>query len=370
MYVLPDYDFEMIKYYMDEQPVFEEKTILSYKTNSLSLIRLIAAISVMYYHVIAHLDIIGLPAWFESTINYTFGFVYGVPTFFGISGFLIWKSIEKSESFTSYAKKRFWRIYPELWVAVIIEIASMLISCPETAEGGYKVAVFGATQGTIFQFWTPDALRVYGCGTPNGTLWTIGVMIQTYVVMYFLYRFLHGKAIWRWLLVFVVSVCASVSIIYMQEVVPEVIWKLAGQTFLPYLWLFLAGAFITDRYDSIIKWLRKLFWIPLALSFGAMYFGIDVHTHMYPVFRCVFLIIGLVGLAYAFPMLSIKTDISYGVFLYHMTVVNVMIQLGCKNDPLYLVIAMVISILLAWVSTVTVGKWSVRRKRAEQFGGK
>ena len=338
------------------------KCTQGYKTNSINLIRLIAAISVMYYHVIAHLDIAGMPAWIESTINYTFGFVYGVPTFFGISGFLIWKSIEKSESFTSYAKKRFWRIYPELWVAVIIEIASMLISCPETAEGGYKVAVFGATQGTIFQFWTPDALRVYGCGTPNGALWTIGVMIQTYVVMYFLYKFLHGKRAWRWLLVFAISVCASIVIKNLDGIIPEIPLKLAGQTFVPFLWLFLAGAFITEKYDVLIKYLRKLFWIPLILSFGIMYFGIDIHTHMYPVFRCLFLIMGLIGFAYAFPRLNIKTDISYGIFLYHMTVVNVMIQLGYKNDPMYLVIAMVISVVLAWVSTVTVGRWSAGRK--------
>ena len=188
--------------------------------------------------------------------------------------------------------------------------------------------------------------------------------------MYFLYKFLHRKRAWRWLLVFAISVCASIVIKNLDGIIHEIPLKLAGQTFVPFLWLFLVGAYITERYDVLIKYLRKLFWIPLILSFGIMYFGIDIHTHMYPVFRCLFLIMGLIGFAYAFPRLNIKTDISYGIFLYHMTVVNVMIQLGYKNDPMYLVIAMVISVVLAWVSTVTVGRWSVGRKRIKPFAQK
>ena len=64
-----------------------------------------------------------------------------------------------------------------------------------------------------------------------------------------------------------------------------------------------------------------------------------------------------------YPRLNIKTDISYSIFLHHMTVVNVMIQLGYIHDPVYLVIAVVISIVFAWVSTFTVGKRSAGRKR-------
>ena len=38
-------------------------------------------------------------------------------------------------------------------------------------------------QSSIFQFWTPNFLRGYGCGTPNGSLWTIGILIQFYIII-------------------------------------------------------------------------------------------------------------------------------------------------------------------------------------------
>lgn len=53
-------------------------------------------------------------------------FFYGVPVFFMMSGYLIWMSVGRSARFSQYCKKRFWRIFPELWVAVLIEILVLL----------------------------------------------------------------------------------------------------------------------------------------------------------------------------------------------------------------------------------------------------
>ena len=91
--------------------------------NSLGLIRLIAAIDVMYYHIIYHLHI-DMPDWISETIS----FFYGVPILFGLSGYLVWRSLERSNSFREYSLKRALRIFPELWVAVIIELAAILLT--------------------------------------------------------------------------------------------------------------------------------------------------------------------------------------------------------------------------------------------------
>lgn len=63
------------------------------------------------------------------------------------------------------------------------------------------------------------------------------------------------------------------------------------------------------------------------------------------------LIIAVLGVAYRFPRISVKKDISYGIYIYHMTVINAMIELGYTGTPGYLLIAMAISCLLAFVST-------------------
>lgn len=72
------------------------------KTNCINLIRLIAALQVMYGHIIVHMEI---PNY--EIINRVFGYFLGVPIFFILSGFLIWNSIERSKSYLEYIKKEF-----------------------------------------------------------------------------------------------------------------------------------------------------------------------------------------------------------------------------------------------------------------------
>lgn len=125
------------------------------KSNCLSLIKLLAAFQVMIGHLIAHLE---LP--FPKAIGTALSFYNGVPIFFIVSGFLIWLSIGRSVSYGYYIRKRFWRIYPELWCAVVIEIISIIIFY--RGWNPKDLLAFTFTQGTILQFWTPDSLRGYG----------------------------------------------------------------------------------------------------------------------------------------------------------------------------------------------------------------
>lgn len=160
----------------------------------LNTVRLLGALQVLYGHALHHLHIGFIPIAGDF-IN----FFSGVPIFFTMSGFLIWGSCGRSSSYRNYLRKRFWRIYPELWVAVIIEMV-VLLSLYEGPYNWPQTILFVFTQGTVFQFWTPDCLRDYGCGTPNGALWTIGVIVQFYIVAYFLFKWLHAKGLKRWLL--------------------------------------------------------------------------------------------------------------------------------------------------------------------------
>lgn len=109
------------------------KKAVSYYDNSLSVIRIIAAIQVMYGHMILHLHV-DMPKWISEII----GFFYGVPIFFGLSGYLVWRSLEKSSSFREYSLKRTLRIFPELWVAVIIELAAILLIYNKSGGGVFS----------------------------------------------------------------------------------------------------------------------------------------------------------------------------------------------------------------------------------------
>ena len=40
-------------------------------------------------------------------------------------------------------------------------------------------------QITIFQYYTPNLLRNFGVGTPNGSLWTIPVELEFYILLHY-----------------------------------------------------------------------------------------------------------------------------------------------------------------------------------------
>ena len=320
------------------------------------MIRMIAAFQVLFGHMVVHLK---LPI--SATLFHATYFFRGVPIFFVISGFLIWFSIGRSKSYKEYLMKRFWRIYPELWGAVVI--GTIVIVALYHDWNLKQFMMFNIAQGTILQFWTPDSLRGYGVGTPNGTLWTIGIMIQFYLIAWFFYRLLKGRSISIWIvgfcLLFVISYGAGTII---QDILRiDILYKLYSQTIVMYFWLFYIGMFIAEFKDDILPKLM-VFWYMLLIV-GALFFVFEVDLFSgYYLFWSVFLTSGLIGFAYSYPRLSIKLDISYAIFLYQMIVMNIFVNFGLIRDWCYALEVIALTIICASISTITVGKWSARQK--------
>ena len=328
------------------------------KGNCLSLVKLIAAFQVMTGHLMAHLDLHSPVA-----VDIAFSFYNGVPIFFIVSGLLIWFSVGRSVSYGLYIKKRFLRIYPELWGAVVIELISIIVLYNKWNVK--DLLKFSFAQGTILQFWTPESLRGYGCGTPNGTLWTVCVMIQFYILSWFIFKLLHNKRLLVWIIVLLSSVGISVfGQIVFERIGIEVITKLYDLSVIRYGWLFGFGCFIAEYKEKIVdKFLAKCWFVFLALAVLPYLTKLDVKAG-YNVLHSVLLVSGLIGFAYAFPKLSLKTDISYGIFLYHMIIVNVFITYGWINSWGYAIVVMVITCVLAYISNSTIGTWSAKRKQS------
>ena len=320
------------------------------RANCLNTIRLIAAISVFYIHALAHLNV-EMPRILTGII----AFFQGVPIFFAMSGFLVWDSVGRSENFWVYAKKRILRIYPELWCAVLLGLVVILVLYDGPIAWG-QLGLFTVTQGTVLQFWTPDCLRGYGCGTPNGALWTIGVTVQFYIVIYFLQKLLRNKGLRTWLALYVGTVLIAVFSPLLKEFIPNIIYKLYRQTFIPHMWLFMLGAMFAANRSFFAPLLRKYWALLLAASAVLTIVRIDITLGDYCLFRCLTLIPGIIGFAYQFPRLNIKIDISYGVYIYHMIVINAMIALGFVNRVVDLLVALLVTCLLAFISERTVGR--------------
>lgn len=325
-------------------------------SNCLSTIRIIAALQVILGHMIEHFELPG-----NATFLHTTYFFRGVPIFFVISGFLMEFSIVRSRSYGEYLKKRFWRIYPELWVAVLIEIIAVVVFYKEWEIKSLVPFLFA--QGTIFQFWTPDSLRGYGVGTPNGALWTIGVMVQFYIIAWFFQKMMKDRKLPFWVTGFVLSLIVSLggSYIFQNILKIEIADKLFAQTCIKYFWLFYFGLFLA-RYEKRVLPILQRYWY-ILLVIAAVFFWTQWDLDLgYGLGWSLFLTAGLIGFAYRYPGWSISPDISYGLFLYHMIVVNIYVQFGWTGRWVYAVSAACIAIVLALLSTVTVGKISARKK--------
>lgn len=322
--------------------------------NCLNVVRLIAALQVMWGHAVSHLHITGMAI--PSFVIYFFN---GVPIFYAITGFLIYYSVERSPSFCKYIRKRFLRIYPELWVALIFEVGTLIFFAHDSINIK-ELSLFMFGQGTLFQFWTPDSLRTYGCGVPNGALWTIGIIIQFYLIVWWLYKLLKNNKLF--FLCLILALAVGVLSPRLASFMPEICYKLYSVTVIPYLWLFLIGVMLAKFKDSIIPLIARFWWCFLVISFLSYVSGIDLSTGLYGLVSSSFLVVGLIGFAYRYPNMNIKTDISYGIYIYHMIVMNVFIELGLVSHWYYLIAVAAITLLLAYLSTITVGRWSLSKK--------
>lgn len=320
------------------------------RNNCLSLIRMLAAFQVMAGHIIVHLNV-NVPAGGKIALK-ILNLFQGVPIFFFISGYLIWGSIERSGNFKNYLKKRFLRIYPELWLGVVAEIILLAVFIPHVSAA--LLGLFAVTQGTVLQFWTPDAFRSFGCGTPNGSLWTICVLIQFYLIAYVVYRWLKGKRCTYYVVLFALSLLVSVLFPLFMGSMPTILYKLYNQTLIPYFWIFVLGIMIAEYQIKIIPFLKKAWPAFLLISYLVSLGNWDLNHDGYGVLRCSFLVLGVLGFAYCFPKLHIPLDFSYSLYIWHMLVVNCLISIGLTGRLRYAFLAVVISCAVALCSNILI----------------
>jgi peptidoglycan/LPS O-acetylase OafA/YrhL len=325
--------------------------------NNFDLLRLFAACQVVVIHSTEHL---GLTRGWLQAVLYSFP---GVPIFYVISGFLICASFEKSSA-VSYWRNRGFRLFPGLWACTFVTIAMMVgfgaLTAREAATPGFLVWLAG--QLTVAQFLPASMLRDFGMGVPNGSLPTISFELQFYAVLPFLYWIGSRTALKGRTFDVLLAVAALISFasnvvkfgldgrsagFRFEDTAPA--WqKLFMVTFVPYIWLFLIGALIYRNWERLRPMLegKGIFWLVgyvlVALGFEA------TGNHLLSSASGLILAFAVIALAYTAPTLSGKilgkTDISYGIYLYHMPVINCLIEMNRKgNSAVWLLVPAVLT---------------------------
>jgi len=350
-----------------------------FSENNFDLIRLVAASEVAIRHTVHHIA----PEREAGPLFWLLDMVPGVPVFFFLSGYLISRSWERSPTPSNYFRNRALRLFPALWFCTAASLLMLFTSgYMETVDWQYsQVVAWTVCQSTVFQFWNPEVLRGFGCGVVNGSLWTISVEIQFYVILALLYRTLRSLSPRQFdgaLVVLIVLFgaanqwkveCGQFMETALSSPLAE---KLLFASFIPWVYMFLLGVIAQRHAVRIVPLLCKCRIIVLVGACGALLLckyvaGLPVGNYLpaplVPLLGCCVLVCG-----YSIPTMSHRllgtNDCSYGIYIYHMPLVNLALWCGGAGA------LGAVSLVLLGTATVALFSWRVverpflSRKRA------
>lgn len=333
------------------------------RTNNFDLIRLIAASQVLIWHSSMHLGV-------SDKIHYILVVLYhfpGVPIFFTISGFLISFSLERNNfQLKQYFKNRSFRIFPALWVCTILT-ALLLFAFDKVGSTKDFITWFFA-QITFFQFYASESIKTWGTGHPNGSLWSISVELQFYLLLP-LILYIINLAKKKWLintsiLVFFLLSILLKHLIYLSSFMlqNELQVKLLNNTVFICLHFFLTGIAIYKNFDWLLPFLKDkvLVWLMIYVVYILVFkFWLKLYDNNYEITIWGITsntILSLLTLSFAFSFTDLskkilhENDISYGIYIYHMPIVNSMLSLGYNMSIWGLIITILCTVFLAFSS--------------------
>ena len=346
----------------------------SFNVNNFDLIRLFAAGQVALYHGISHLTT-GNDGGALGTI---LGCIPGVPIFFFVSGFLVSKSFEVSGSLRQYARNRILRLYPGLTLCVLVSIA-IVVALGYLGTVSFRAGemlAWLAAQLTVVQFYNPEFLRGFGTGVLNGSLWTISVEVQFYVLVPVLYWVMHrlrerSRNAVLLASIGIFAVCNRVYFSLAPEHSAELLYKLVKVSFVPWFYMFLVGVLVQRNLPAVLRVVENRFASFLAAYILAM--GVLVRGFDTPLGNAIapgsYILLVAVVLAAAFSRRNLaevvlrRNDISYGLYIWHMPIVNSFLYLGWSGTNGSVLAVLFIAVLTAAVSWFVVERPALRLKR-------
>ncbi|PJJ80295.1 acyltransferase family protein [Mucilaginibacter auburnensis] len=302
-----------------------------FKVNNFDLLRIFAATEVLFIHSLSHFGI-KLPLWLDILSNFS-----GVPMFFVISGFLISAAYERNSDLKIYFSNRAYRIFPALWVCLLVTIVVISVAAKISFINSQTIPWFIAQ--CVGLIYTPSFLENFGFGSYNGSLWTIPIELQFYLVLPAAYWAINKvtssekkKTVAVIVLAIVFTIIAYLVARYYTVTdfsLETRTQKLLRYSFVPHVFLFFVGNVLQRAkvYQSNLIYNKGLYWAAIYLAFCYIFPG----SVLKDVLSKILLGVCTISLAYSMPKLSAKVlrgnDISYGVYIYHGLIIGVLVHL-------------------------------------------
>ena len=328
--------------------------------NNISELRLLFALCVVVSHSI---QLSGFSQY--DIIREIFSTELAVQAFFILSGFLVIGSYERSSSINSFYRRRFLRIYPAYLVVVLIFLGLIIIHAfnKGVAVSSSEVIRYLFANLSLLNFLHPGIEGVFAENLYpeiNGALWTIKVEVMFYAMVPIIFwlgtvsRFEVVAALmmlcgllWRPLLGYF-----DANYIDMH---PSLMHQLPGQ-----LHYFAIGILLyrMTKNDSSTRLCLAVFssGVVLALITGQAVIALQMSS--------LFGFIYIVSKVKQMPNPIHDIDLSYGVYLIHFPLVQLMIanNMFMEYPLLFLFLVPLVACTLAYIS------WTCIEKPALTYG--
>jgi peptidoglycan/LPS O-acetylase OafA/YrhL len=346
--------------------------------NCFDALRLFAALCVAITHATAHLNSNFL--WYRE--GSSLWFFDGVMMFFILSGGMVYKSAERcmqqGRPIREYLFNRFLRVVPAIYaylaIMTLILITLKIINLKTVFATGFLTWIGSGL--LLVPVYHPASLQDFGIGVVNGSLWTIPVEVGFYFMIPALVSISD-----RW--GFVKTMGAALALGTAGTLTYALLGgngthftmvKVFGITFLPWLTYFVIGI-ITARFWQSLPQHRFV-----ALTAATLLIVCNVWRTQVSQEATL-----LVGLATAIPLAYLTFwighrapaflrqatsrlgDLSFGIYIWHMPLINLIIWSGLSSGPLHgtglIVATLGATLSIAYISWHLVERPALRLKR-------
>ena len=326
--------------------------------NNLDCLRLILASVVALFHISA---LTNLPAF--SAFGYYLSPHVAIRSFFVISGFLIYRSYVRSSSIASYLGKRVRRIYPAYFVVVVVvAIALAPLSALSFSQYffGYGFWKYLGANLIFLNFLAPSLPGVFALNSlsaVNGALWTLKIEVAFYLFVPFLHflcrRFGTKRAIgavfclsciWKYGFAFLASTSKSHGV-YSLDASRSIYSQLEVQ-FPAQLVYFCAGILLLLYFDRLKSHFLTISCFAAGLFLVDQFFTKDLFDVLW-----ISGIVFVFGFWRYFGDFSKHGDFSYGVYIVHWPILQILIALGLtRAKPVaFLLVSLPLIGLASWL---------------------
>jgi peptidoglycan/LPS O-acetylase OafA/YrhL len=260
----------------------------------------------------------------------------GVALFFVLSGYLVTRSFENRQSLRAYVEARVLRIFPALWVTLLLTVLVLgpLVTTLEltayfTHQGTWKYLLHNAKLFPDVMYRLPGVfLENPWPGGVNGSLWTLPVEVRMYMIVAFMgvMGFLRRSEIFNLI---------GLLIVAWYLLVPEHFVLLHDLKHARLGVYFLLGALLYMNRDTIIY-----HWIGVAVLSALLFlsFGKSSYDLVFAAWFSYLILYISFHRSIRFPDLGKYGDFSYGLYLYAFPMTQLNIFLFGPENPWFIVL--------------------------------